>query len=220
VPFPTTSLLDNFNRANGALGSNWTAGTITGETGAPTIVSNTAQGGTSGSSLSANWNVTSFGPDSEVYATVTSKITSGLSSGMQLRARYNAGSKNTYTVYAEADTGTDTWTLFKVSNSAYSQLGATFSQEFAVGDAIGLSVVGTTLTAYYKASGGSWTALTTRTDSTFSAAGLIGMELEPGSGTFGSWDDFGGGTVVTATAVPPRLIRSLDPTDFIPMEDF
>ena len=52
------TISDNFNRANGGLGSNWT--TVTG-TAAPQIVNNTAQPGSAGTLNSAYWSANTFG---------------------------------------------------------------------------------------------------------------------------------------------------------------
>src|SRR4029077_2131878 len=58
---------------------------------------------------------------------------------------------------------------------------------------IGLSVIGNTLTAWGYTNG-VWAVINTRTDSTYSAAGYIGVSLANSGGD--TFDDFGGGTFV------------------------
>src|SRR5579863_1167033 len=60
-----TSVSDNFNRANGGLGSNWT--TMTG-TNAPQISSNLLQPGTANTVNAAFWTANSFANDQYVQA--------------------------------------------------------------------------------------------------------------------------------------------------------
>jgi glucose/arabinose dehydrogenase len=66
--FPTAAVLDNFNRANGALGGSWSA-TSTGLS----ILNNVAL---VGADVSAVWNPTVFGADQEVFATLSTVVPS------------------------------------------------------------------------------------------------------------------------------------------------
>ena len=66
----------------------------------------------------------------------------------------------------------------------------------SAGDSIGMSMVGSTITVYYKASGGSWTSLGTRTDSTYTAAGRLQLgQWLSSSGVASTIDNFGGGAI-------------------------
>jgi hypothetical protein len=65
---PTTSVLDNFNRAGPGLGTNWS---LLNMASAPTIVSSTVVQPNTGSGYSELWwNPTTFSGDAEVYLTV------------------------------------------------------------------------------------------------------------------------------------------------------
>ena len=68
MPFPTTSVLDNFNRADGGIGSNWTSPSNSWE-----VVSNKAR---QNSGEWVYWNATNFGNDQEVFVTLDTLQTS------------------------------------------------------------------------------------------------------------------------------------------------
>ncbi len=60
-----------------------------------------------------------------------------------------------------------------------------------------MSTVGSTITAYYKASGGSWVVLSTRTDTTYTSGGSIAMATFAGAGATPDikFTNFGGGSL-------------------------
>ncbi len=84
--------------------------------------------------------------------------------------------------------------LYRIDSGTNTQLGADFTQTIATGDSFGMSLVGSTITVYFKAAAGSWTSLGTRTDATYSAAGKIGIRGADGT-NISLADDFGGGTL-------------------------
>ncbi|HKR58874.1 MAG TPA: fibronectin type III domain-containing protein [Pyrinomonadaceae bacterium] len=197
VLFPTTSILDNFNRANAGPppSSNW-AGPIQLAFPGLKVDTNTclpiAAGG------QGYWSAASFGPDQEAYAKVP---TFGNSyEGVWLRV----SNPNTFNVtgyvvhFYKAGFGTNTIRVFRLNNSSSgTQLGADIPQTIADGDSIGASIVGNVITVYYKIGSGAWTSLGTRIDNTYSSSGRIGLEIGAGSA-----DDFGGGTVSTGVPAP------------------
>jgi hypothetical protein len=75
MAFPTTSVLDNFNRAT--LGTNWTNDPFHGGATAFPIQGSVAVGGTGYSE--EWWNVATYGPDCECYVTISTNPTSGTS---------------------------------------------------------------------------------------------------------------------------------------------
>lgn len=79
--FPVTSVLDNFNRANGAVGSAW-RGWVSPTTGAFRIFSNTAQVYDSGSMW---WNSNPFGPDQEAFFTFSKVSSNASAQGLVLK---------------------------------------------------------------------------------------------------------------------------------------
>ena len=100
-------------------------------------------------------------------------------------------------------TGTDTIEIKKIAGGAPTSL-ASYNQEIANGDSIGLLIVGNQLTAYFKAAAGSWAALGTAiTDSTYTGAGSIGVYCYDATCRL---DGFGGGTPVAASTLVPVIM--------------
>lgn len=196
MAFPSTSVLDNFTGTNGTdlpvYSANWQsapAGGVNLE-----IQSNAATGTAAASNNTNSW-ATDFGPDCEIYVTITTKPADGnilllVARGVQTTS---LGTIDGYCLRFAPASGTDSLIIQRIDNGAQSNLVAPISQEVSNGDSLGLEIVGNTLTAYYKPSGGAWTSVGTVTDSTYTAAGKIGMLTS--SNTI-RLDDFGGGTYV------------------------
>lgn len=187
--FPLTPLLDNFNRSNEGPppSSSWA---VYGST-AGKVVSNAYVGSTFNAADNQQyWSPSSFGPDVEVYATVSTVRSAD--TWLLLNARMDIAANNGYTIEWTADVSRIR--VRRIDAGVKTTLGADITQAMASGDSLGMSIVGNTISVYYKASGGSWTLLTTRTDSTYTGAGRI---------MFGSWssasgaiyDNVGGGTL-------------------------
>jgi hypothetical protein len=201
MAFPTTAVLDNFNRANGALGASWTSGFYGDGT---TLGVNSNQLANSATAWAGSYyNVASYGPDCEIYFDIPTKDTGGSASFVLWLRAGGTLTGNPTGYYMTCDGGV--WSIRRADGTGSdTQLGSTFFQTITNGDSLGFSAVGSTLTAYYKAGAGSWTTLTTRTDSTYSAAGKLVIEIQSnivrldnfGGGTIGG----GGGTVYTASA--------------------
>ena len=84
--FPSTSVLDNFNRANGAIGSNW----LGQNTSSFTISSNQLAINSSGLDSFAAWSSASFGADQEAYVTLSQVSANGLEQGLLLKTASDA----------------------------------------------------------------------------------------------------------------------------------
>lgn len=200
LTFPTTGILDNFDRANeDPMTTNWTAPLFPGEL-SPALISNAMHGynGTPSTQADAWYDVSNFGPDCEVYATMVAAVP--VTDHMELWLRTaSEGTSNTtgYFLRYSPSAGTDSITIQRADIGSDGALGATISQDVSAGDSLGLSAVGSTITAWYKPAAGSWTSLGARTDSTYTAAGKLAVRfIEGGDPSTGIWDDFGGGTVV------------------------
>lgn len=196
MAFPTTSVLDNFTGTNGddlpVYSANWQATTTGGA--ALEIQGNAATGTSAGGNNTNSW-ATSYGPDCEVYVTISTVAAAGnvillFARGVQTTS---LSTVDGYVLRYAPAAGTDTLTIQSVTNGVQTSIGAAFSQEIANGDSIGLECVGTTLTCYYKPSGGSWGSLFSRTDSTYTAAGQVAL-FSTSTGV--RFDAFGGGTFV------------------------
>jgi parallel beta-helix repeat protein len=193
--FPTTQVLDNFNRANTGPppSSGWSQGISDFTAGEGLQVSsNTIIRKPTGSYRQDDyWNASTFGPDSEAYVTVTNAVTND-ELALFLRANnIGSGTSDAYILYVGL-TGGSNWSLGRIDNGSNTALGSAFSQAISNGDSIGVSMRGSRLTAWYKPSAGSWTALATRNDNTYTSTGYIGLQMANSGGT--TADNFGGGT--------------------------
>jgi hypothetical protein len=191
MAFPTTGVLDNFNRADAAtLGANWLEPQWPAQQ-APKIVSNTvafATGATQASS--ADWSTT-VGPNCEVYVDVPTRGGDNISIWLRVNNR-NSASITGYQFYV---TGTN-WQIWRIdSSSVFAQLGTGITQAVVAGDSIGAEAIGSALKMYYKPSGGSWTQKRSETDANHSTSGLLGLEIGNADGLT-RLDNFAGGTVV------------------------
>lgn len=195
MAFPTTSVLDNFNRANTAdiAGSLSWIGPAFGH--ASFGITGNQADGTANTNCNNFWNQTYV--DTEVYITLSDLFYGG--NRVAVGARYDdSPNVNGYFLFWQYGGGTQSLGMYRHDSGVATQLGANFTiTDLVPGDKIGLSVIGTTLTAYVY-QGGVWTSLGTRTDSTYSS-GILWL--------FSRWDttnwladDFGGGEVVPVSA--------------------
>lgn len=202
MAFPTTGILDDFNRADATPASaNWDYHLNSTFWGCPPISVISNQGGLATSNYGDSyWAAATFGPDVEVYATVAALPGSGTDQFLEFRIQ-SPGTGGTAPADGDSygvsfkNTAPDELMFYRCDNSSYTQLGATQTPgNLSVGDKIGVEMIGDTIQAY-RYTGGAWAAYgSPETDSTYTVAGYIGG----GFGDYiGRWDDFGGGTVVT-----------------------
>lgn len=206
MAFPTTSILENANRANeDPLGNGtWTSPSFGDGHGAK-IVSNQIAPTATGFSGSL-WNTT-FTADQEVFWTLVTLAndTFGL---LATRVTSPGASWTGYELQHPSATNKNTWTLFKNVVGVQSTL-TTWTQAVAAGDSVGYSVIGTSITPYYKPAAGAWGALTPSfTDSSVTGAGQIGLEID-NLGAARAFDDWGGGAAITR--VPRGNVNFQDP---------
>jgi hypothetical protein len=202
MAFPTTSVIDDFNRANASdLGSNWTRAFNFG------VASNRLTVASNRATPPANfygedaYTAASYGPDSEAYATLISTPAAGGDFGVF--ARYT-GPNASAQGYRLAITAAGSWQVSAYTGGSTTprNIGSAASQAVAAGDSFGMEVTGTgatvTIKLYHKPAAGSWTLLATVTDThanRITGSGNVGVySFNNGSG--GALDDFGGGTVV------------------------
>lgn len=194
--FPTASVLDSGTGSDeNPVAGSWSGPTVTGFGQLRRISNQFANGAGDSNDNGSYWNVgATSSADCEVYATIPT-VASGSGNWVELEARIQAVSTSGadyYAVSANFSTqGIDYWV---VTNGSYTQLGVTQTLpggvSWANGDSLGLEIVGSTITAYFKASGGSWQAVSSRTDSTYSSAGHIALSI---GGATARVTNFGGG---------------------------
>lgn len=201
MAFPLTPILDDFNRSNTGPppSSSWSGPVFSGD-GQLKVVSNQLSVNASG--FSDNYWNTLVGPDCEVYATIVTIAGSGTPT-FYLDARItspNAAGVSGYELdWAETTGATDSLFLYRFDSGVYTQLGASVSQEVASGDSLGMSVIGSTITGYYKSGAGAWTSFGARTDSTYTGIGYISIGSD---NTTHKFDNFGGGTIGSSPPQP------------------
>ena len=198
-PLPSTSLRDNFNRADGPLGPNWPLITSTGQL----MIQNNlvkSPGGLDGH----YWSPSQFGPDTEVYAN-TSGMGTQFQATIRLFARlHDVGTSqfDGYELMAYLGSFGLQWYLSKYVNGAYTNIVNTPADQWSH---MLFRVIGTTLQGWGSNDGVNWSLVISVTDTTFQSAGYIGIALE---NTAPSLDDFGGGTLGGATGGGPPLAQS------------
>jgi hypothetical protein len=185
--FTAAPIIDNFDRANEGPppSSNWTTGIDGGSVGF-SVSSN--QAAPAGEGASMFWNAADFGPDLDVYAT---------------RSVNNAPIRIYWRMVSAGTSGVDGYAalaytdgniyVYKVTNFGNTQIGAAMAQAVAAGGSLGVRMIGSTIDVYYKAPAGSWVLVGSRSDSTYSAAGKVGVQFF--DGTSHRLDDFGAGTL-------------------------
>lgn len=193
--FPSTPLLDDFNRADGALGANYSAGAYAA---ASRIVSNRAVPVAGGAWSSRYWNPSTF-KDCEAWVDLA-VLPAGFKVELYLRAIAGAN-LNQYTCYITSGAVNIDKTIADVSTNI-----ATASVSFAAGDKFGIRCLGNTLSGYrYIANAGGWdqTPVVSGTDTgsiLTTATGNIAFALTDGGTGTVAIDNFGGGA---ASLEPP-----------------
>ena len=204
TPLPT---LDDFNRPDENPLSDlarWSNGILSGGENGLKVVSNTLA--CARTTTCTGWrNDAQYGPDVEVWATLTTLP--GTSNSLRLNARVQqpgSSANDGYELRTIQQTGTDQVLLERIDNGTLKTL-LTLNQELAVGDTLLLRVRGSTLEAWLY-DGASWSRLGSLTDTTYPAAGYVGVGLR---GTSARLDDFGARMLGSATAPgPPALTAS------------
>jgi hypothetical protein len=187
---PTTPILDNFNRVNGAVGANWALIRPTGF--AAMNVSANAVVDSSTSLFAWNfWNVANFGPNVEAYVTVK---TVGASDVIRIGGRVTNAGLNTHSGYYVAVTAAGAWTILRVDNGGSPVTLASGTRTIVNGDKIAIRIVGSVVRALHFNATAGWTQVLsydTASDATkYTGAGRLALEFRTSA-----LDDFGGGSL-------------------------
>ena len=203
---------DNFTRADGGLGTNWT--TLTGA-GAPAIVSDQVGGAAAGAYSIAYYSNASFPNDQYAYAPIT---TMAALSTECVATRANGSSAYLYCINGTIGSGDPTWNIYLDNAGSITSLanGTIASTQYIVGTGSGSyiegAVVGSNLYLYTSGSaagfgGSSGTVLIgIATDSTL-ASGSPGIAINATTATtnayMGTWS--GGGFKAAPTITLPKF---------------
>lgn len=190
MAFPTTGLLDDFNRANeNPIAGNWSTSALGGSGNKWQLLTNQATGL---GAPSGNWYLTSYGPDCEVYCTLVTQAADIFT----LWARTVNPSLSTLNGYRLVWLS-PSLTITRIDGGVSTSIGADVGITFTNGDKLGMSCVGSLITSYLF-HGGSWSQVDQVTDATYSAAGFLAMETDIATAVV---DDFSGGTVVSTASL-------------------
>ncbi|MGH3136875.1 MAG: fibronectin type III domain-containing protein, partial [Gaiellaceae bacterium] len=213
VPPAPLVALDDFNRPNESPlsgGGTWGNGVIGPVETGLNVSSN--QLACSKTTTCTGWRSNAqYGPDVEAYARLSALP--GTNNGLRLYVRLKdagAGGYDGYMLRTSQQTGMDQVFLERADNGVLvSRL--TMSQELAAGDTMLLRAIGQAIEVW-RHDGSSWSRLGIVFDSTYAAAGFVGVGIR---GTTGRLDDFGGrtfGVTATAPSAPLNLAASAGDT--------
>ena len=200
MAFPTvTTVLDNFNRAN-PIGGDWTAD-VAGFGGTEmSIASDTILDPCSNSNYGDGyWDITTFGPDTEVYITLVSELL-GTNGTLQLFARMvtpGSAAADGYELTVTKTAGSATWQLYEILNGAETPIGSSATQAIALTEKVGLEIISDAIKGYHY-TGGAWnsTPIVSTTDATYGSENYCGVGSYNGGSGRPKYDDFVAGTVV------------------------
>jgi len=136
---------DNFNRANGPVGGNWTPFTVTDT---PYIASNAVGVERTAYDAGAIWNLRSFGNDQYSQCTVQNlSAAGGHNCYAEIGVRSTSGF-NGYWLYCNGGTGAGNFQLSKYSDITTETRLQNFSTTVNAGDILKIQVVGTTIKVF------------------------------------------------------------------------
>jgi len=199
MAFPTTNILDNFNRDNeGPPPSGDWKNETSGFCGGLEVVNNQCviDGLGLGGAAVAIWDDNAIGPDCEAYITIVTRP--GNSYNVFVAVRQTTDNMTTADGYSVAigrdDVDGDKIYIQRIDNGAQNTLGAEIDCVFSDGDKIGIRVIGAnpaTITAYHD-TGGGWIEVGSREDSDYDDAGYLIIASDDADDVI-VLDDFGGG---------------------------
>jgi glycosyl hydrolase family 114 len=215
--FPSTGLLDNFDRSDGPVGSNW-SGTTSGYT-------------IAGNQLDVNlgadiyWSPSLFGVDQEAYVTLSTIDTNAAEIDLILKSQSSTAVApgQIQVVYKPSNNSVTIWTYS--TSTGWQQQGTSMSATFINSDVLGARALSNGQVEVYKNS----TLLGSRSVTSwlyYANGGYIGLFHLTASNTL--LDNFGGGTLsgsptLTPTSIAPTptitstVTSCIDPTTCNPV---
>lgn len=195
MPTPTAGVIDDFNRADGAIGADWTV-----IAGGVNVSSNTAVPG-SGAFDGATYDLDTYGPTFEVGLDITTKPADGTTSVAVGALR--DGTVNGYaSVAVPVGGGFDTLNIERYDSGAPTVIATTTTIEVQSGDGLAYQQEGSTHRLYLRQSG-VWSLILSTTDSTYTGASdnralivLVGGTSAVDNVFAGNLSAGGGGNVV------------------------
>lgn len=194
--FPTTPILDNFNRANGAIGGQW----VDPVNGLSLLTINNNQLAQACCQYKTPvWNGGSFGPDQEAYITIATGTATAPEHDLMLKLQ-SASYASAHIEVRWDDVRNGVYCATYTPGAGWVDLGGPIATTFANGDRLGARAFGNGVLQVFK----NTTLIGTRDFSAWqfkANGGWIGLTLD---GAYSSrLDNFGGGNVVITTNAPP-----------------
>lgn len=199
--FPSTPILDNFNRANEnplSDGGRWDAGGLQ-------VVSNQATSNGPGGD-GCTWRLV-YGPDMEVYVTITTLL--NLHGDIFSMCNRLDGNGNGYQIAWTKSLTQDTINIQSIAGFTPTNI-ASFNQNVSVGDKIGMRSQRNIISAWYAPVGtGIWTMLGSAVDNTYNNEGNINAFINEAVSSSCTFDNFGGGsTIIMRKTLTPNGTRT------------
>jgi hypothetical protein len=206
VSFPSTGILDNFNRSNGAIGSFWSGST----TGYSIIGHQLVVGG----GQDIYWNMAYQGVDQEAYVTLSTIDPGASEIALMLKSQSNIGISpgQIAVVYYPSGNEVQVWT--NDTSNGWLQQGTDISATFSNGDQFGVRAWASGLVEVYK-NGSLLGARSVASWPYYGDGGFIGLfNFNVGSTIL---DNFGGGTLSGSPALTPTPGPCSDPSSCNPV---
>lgn len=195
--FPSEAVLDDFNRADGALGANWAADTFNFSNPAPTIASNQVRG-IAGDNR-AYYSATKNQVDGQVAVTIPTLPPVNEKVALAYRVRSPATSSVAGFEVETEQTALNGLKAFRIDAGVYSQVGL-YPTPLVAGDKIGVRFTGASHEFYIVPASGPKLHIGTLTDAAYQDAdgGYAGLTVE---GTTVRVDDFALGPLYVPSQV-------------------
>lgn len=204
---PSTPVLDNFNRADGDTGANWTTDPFAVGAIGFNVSSNQAVPSATSPDAEDYWNPATFGGNWEVYLTIATKPADTQYCGLEWLTTLGSGNVDGYFCQFSAVAGAsnDTTQLFREDNSTPTQIGSTATQEFASGDKLMMARRGSNVVVHrYNSATSTWVQLISVSDTNYTGSGNLAMFAV---NTTVRLDDFGGGETPVIGQTVPQIAR-------------
>jgi len=207
MAFPTTGILDDFNRAdeNPLANGNWSNPIRSGNAGMR-LVSLRAAGHTASADSTSYWSAATYGPDSEAWVKIPTLMEDNGGGNVTVFVRITTPGASLNCYMAIARRGTGNWQLYRCVSGSFVSLG-TAARSMVAGDGIGLEAIGTAIKVY-RFTAGAWnqTPILSVSDGNVTGSGNVGLGSFSGSSpSVARMTPFGGGTVVAG--IVPILMR-------------
>ena len=201
LSFPIVPVADDFNRAKeGPPATGWTTPFGAGWK----VLSN--QFVPNAADAYAQWG-TSQSADLEAYVTISTMP--DINKGVRILARFDPSTQTGYSVLFVRTAGNDTLMVERATGGfTFTTIASSssFNLNVSGGDALGIRCIGTTIQGWVKTTnqqttGGTWQQFASATDTTYAGTGSNNKVVLYTNTAVGAYDNFGGGSLQTASAL-------------------